>query len=126
MLPGGWPGIGWFRRRVTLADGMPTTALGLRVEQRGASEVYLDGRLIVTAGTVSDDPAVERPVYPNDFGGVAFEAGSLTLAGSTKWVPVPRGGIAPSENRISFNLHGGIHPFSCVALSLDEHLAFAR
>ena len=78
-LPGGWPGIGWFRRRVMLADGMPTTALGLRVEQRGASEVYLDGRLIVTAGTVSGDPAAERPVYPNDFGGVALEAGSIHI-----------------------------------------------
>jgi serine phosphatase RsbU (regulator of sigma subunit) len=78
-LPGGWPGMGWFRRRVMLADGMPTTALALRVEQRGASEVYLDGRLMVTAGTVSNDPAVERPVYPNDFGGVAFEAGSVHI-----------------------------------------------
>jgi len=78
-LPGGWPGIGWFRRRVVLADGMPTTALGVRVEQRGASELYLDGRLIVTAGTVSDDPELERPVYPNDFGGVAFEAGRIHI-----------------------------------------------
>jgi serine phosphatase RsbU (regulator of sigma subunit) len=76
-LPGGWPGIGWFRRRVMLAEGTPTTALGVRVMQRGASELYLDGHLIVSAGTVSQDPTAERPVYPNDFAGVAFEAGKV-------------------------------------------------
>jgi len=74
-MPGGWPGVGWFRRRVTLAEGMPTTALAVRVEQHGASELYLDGQLIVTAGVVSSDPELERPVYPNDFAGVALERG---------------------------------------------------
>jgi serine phosphatase RsbU (regulator of sigma subunit) len=60
-----------------LAEGTPTTALGVRVMQRGASELYLDGHLIVSAGTVSQDPTAERPVYPNDFAGVAFEAGKV-------------------------------------------------
>ncbi len=73
--PGGWPGIGWFRRRVRLADGMPPTALAIRVEHFGASEVYLDGRLIIRNGTVSADPDVEHPVYSNDFDGIALEPG---------------------------------------------------
>jgi serine phosphatase RsbU (regulator of sigma subunit) len=73
--PGGWPGIGWFRRRVRLGDGMPPTALAIRVEHFGASEVYLDGRLMIRNGTVSPDPAVEHPVYSNDFDGIALEPG---------------------------------------------------
>jgi len=71
----GWPRIGWFRRRLRLADGMPPTAVAIRVEHYGASEVYLDGRLVIRNGTVSADPAVERPVYANDFDGIALEPG---------------------------------------------------
>jgi serine phosphatase RsbU (regulator of sigma subunit) len=73
--PGGWPGIGWFRRRLELAGDMPTTAVGIRVVQPGASEVYLDGRLVVRNGIVSSDAARERPFYANDFSGMALEPG---------------------------------------------------
>ena len=73
--PGGWPGIGWFRRRLQLAEGMPPTPLAIRIEQLGASEIYLDGLLVTAVGTVSADPEEERPVYPNDFVGVALEPG---------------------------------------------------
>ncbi|MCG6962135.1 MAG: SpoIIE family protein phosphatase [Acidobacteria bacterium] len=73
--PGGWPGIGWFRRRLELAGGMPATALAVRPEQNGASEMYLDGRLVARFGVVSADPALERPVYPNDFVGIALQPG---------------------------------------------------
>lgn len=71
----GWPRIGWFRRRLRLAEGMPPTAVAIRVEHYGASELYLDGRLVIRNGTVSADPAVERPVYANDFDGIALEPG---------------------------------------------------
>ena len=77
--PGGWPDIGWFRRRLVLAEDMPPTALAFRVEQMGASELYLDGRLVSRTGTVSADPATERPVYPNDFGGLALAPGRTHL-----------------------------------------------
>jgi serine phosphatase RsbU (regulator of sigma subunit) len=73
--PGGWPGIGWFRRRLQLAEGMPATALAIRIEQNGASEVFLDGRSVARWGTVSASPQDERPVYPNDFVGIALEPG---------------------------------------------------
>ncbi len=73
--PGGWPGIGWFRRRLVLAEGMPATALAIRIEQNGASEVFLDGRSVARWGTVSANPQDERPVYPNDFVGIALEPG---------------------------------------------------
>jgi serine phosphatase RsbU (regulator of sigma subunit) len=73
--PGGWPGIGWFRRRLVLAEGMPATALAIRIEQNGASEVFLDGRSVARWGTVSANPQDERPLYPNDFVGIALEPG---------------------------------------------------
>jgi len=73
--PGGWPGVGWFRRRLQLGEGMPPTPLAIRIEQLGASEIYLDGLLVAAVGTVSADPEEERPVYPNDFAGVALEPG---------------------------------------------------
>lgn len=73
--PGGWPGIGWFRRRLVLAEGMPATALAIRIEQNGASEVFLDGRLVARWGTVAASPQDERPLYPNDFVGIALEPG---------------------------------------------------
>ncbi len=73
--PEGWPGIGWFRRRLALAEGMPATVVALRLEQAGAAEVYLDGRLVVRFGTVSTRREGERPLYPRDFVGVALEPG---------------------------------------------------
>lgn len=73
--PGGWPGIGWFRRRLELAEDRPATAVAIRVWQPGASEVYLDGRLVVRNGVVSSDVDRERPFYANDFSGMALESG---------------------------------------------------
>jgi serine phosphatase RsbU (regulator of sigma subunit) len=74
-MPGGWPGIGWFRRQVVLAEGLPLTALAVRVEQAGAAEVYLDGRLVVSFGTVSANREEEQPFYPNHFDGLVLEPG---------------------------------------------------
>ncbi|MEJ2289590.1 MAG: hypothetical protein P8Y02_13295, partial [Deinococcales bacterium] len=72
-MPGGWTGIGWFRRRIVLGEGMPLTALGLRAEHYGASEIYLDGRLVARFGVVGATVEAEHPVYPNDFVGIALE-----------------------------------------------------
>ncbi len=73
--PGGWPGIGWFRRRLRLAEGMPASALAIRPVQNGASEIFFDGRLITQFGEVSADPETERPIFANDFVGIALEPG---------------------------------------------------
>ena len=52
-VPGGWSGIGWFRRRIQTTAGFGDRPLGLYVHQGGASEVYLNGRLVARFGTVS-------------------------------------------------------------------------
>ncbi|HSN53663.1 MAG TPA: SpoIIE family protein phosphatase [Candidatus Sulfomarinibacteraceae bacterium] len=77
--PGGWPGIGWFRHRLELGAGRPATALALRPVQWGASEVYLDGRLLHRFGSVAAEPAAERPMFANDFIGIVLEPGRQHL-----------------------------------------------
>jgi serine phosphatase RsbU (regulator of sigma subunit) len=63
-VPGGWSGIGWFRRRIRTTAGFGDHPLGLRMRQAGASEVFLDGRQVARFGTVSTSPADERPTMP--------------------------------------------------------------
>jgi two-component system NtrC family sensor kinase len=47
--------IVWFRKRIT-ADSSLSKTLVFEVDQQGASEIYLDGKLIYTLGTVSSNP----------------------------------------------------------------------
>ena len=63
-IPGGWPGIGWFRRRIKTTSGFGDHPLGLRIRQAGASEVFLDGKRVARFGTVSTSPDEERPMVP--------------------------------------------------------------
>jgi serine phosphatase RsbU (regulator of sigma subunit) len=95
--PGGWPGIGWFRRRLELGDAMPATALALRPVHWGASEVFLDGRLLHRFGVVSADPDEERPAYANDFIGIALEPGRVHLLAVR--FSNSRGNLLPNRDR---------------------------
>jgi len=63
-VPGGWPGIGWFRRSVLLDPDAETKTIGVWTEQVGALDLYVDGELAVSFGTVSADPKTERAVMP--------------------------------------------------------------
>ncbi|MEJ2085981.1 MAG: hypothetical protein P8Y44_09930 [Acidobacteriota bacterium] len=73
-LPGGWPGIGWFRRKIRTDDSFGGVA-GFFIYQAGASEIYLDGKRIATFGTVSADPAIEKPYSPQFVTSLALEPG---------------------------------------------------
>ena len=64
----GWEGIGWFRLRLSVSDeqlwNMP---LALHVMfQVGASEIYLDGKLIYKFGTVGTREEEEKPYWKRD------------------------------------------------------------
>ena len=52
-LPSTWEGIGWFRRRLQIDSSIVFFPLSLMINQRGASEVYLDGEKLYTIGQVS-------------------------------------------------------------------------
>ena len=60
----GWTGLGWFRLRVRVAPGAVGHPIGLALQHWGASEIYLDGRLLARFGTVGATPAVEQPFNP--------------------------------------------------------------
>ena len=66
QLPGQLPQltgvrVGWLRLRLAVADSLRGRALVLLFQQTGASEVYLNGRLLHRYGRVSADPAQVRP-----------------------------------------------------------------
>ena len=66
QLPGQLPKlagvrVGWLRLRLVVADSLRGRALVLLFQQTGASEVYLNGRLLYRYGRVSADPAQVRP-----------------------------------------------------------------
>ncbi len=58
-------GIGWLRLRFRLGDSLRVQPLTLSIDQRLASEVYLNGRLLGRYGTVSDQPGAVRPYGDN-------------------------------------------------------------
>jgi serine phosphatase RsbU (regulator of sigma subunit) len=66
----GWDGIGWYRLHVTVDSSLINRPLMLDLWQVGASEVYINGELISSFGTVSalrKDEVPERTRSPKVF-----------------------------------------------------------
>ncbi|MFN0107391.1 MAG: SpoIIE family protein phosphatase, partial [Blastocatellia bacterium] len=61
----GWNGIGWFRLRLKADAALANQPLALVMVHYGASEIYLDGRLIERFGTVGATPETEVAYNPN-------------------------------------------------------------
>ena len=64
-LPG-WKGSGWFRLWIKADSSVISKMLGLRMNQKGASEIYLDGKEIGGFGRVGlakSDMTAERATY---------------------------------------------------------------
>lgn len=47
-----WRNVGWFRIHLAVDSALFNKAFALYVEQRGASEIYLNGKIIYTSGTI--------------------------------------------------------------------------
>ena len=62
--PPGWHGTGCFRLHFTLDSALLGQPLGLRVLHEGASEIYLDGRLLGRYGTVGASLETTRGFFP--------------------------------------------------------------
>ena len=62
--PPGWRGTGCFRLRFTLDSALLGQALGLAMLQQGASEIYLDGQLLGSFGTVGTSAQTTRGQEP--------------------------------------------------------------
>ena len=61
----GWRGLGWFRLRLQVDPALANQPLALVMVHYGASEVYLDGKLIERYGTVGATPETEVEYNPN-------------------------------------------------------------
>ena len=60
----GWNGIGWFRLRLNVDESLAGQPLGLAISQPGAAEIYVDGKLVQSFGTVSADANQEKVYNP--------------------------------------------------------------
>jgi len=56
----GWNGIGWFRLHLVVDSTLWNRPLALNVSQGGASEIYLDGRLVAQFGKVGSSKRDEE------------------------------------------------------------------
>lgn len=56
----GWHGIGWFRTQIYVDSILQQVPLALSLRQTGASEIYLDGKLIYKFGRVGTSGADEE------------------------------------------------------------------
>lgn len=65
MPRSGWRGIGWFRLRLRVDPALSNQPLALVMVHFGASEIYLDGRLVQRFGVVGATPSTEAAYNPN-------------------------------------------------------------
>ncbi|MBS1810831.1 MAG: SpoIIE family protein phosphatase [Acidobacteria bacterium] len=63
--PSGWHGIGWFRLHLRVAPELANQALNLEMAHLGASEIYVNGKLIRRFGVVGKMLAEETGFNPN-------------------------------------------------------------
>ena len=61
----GWNGIGWFRLRLQVDPALANQPLALALVHFGASEIYVDGKLVQRFGTVAATPETEVEYNPN-------------------------------------------------------------
>ncbi len=61
---GTWQGIGWFRKEFRIDSTMFNKAVAFLVDQRGASEIYLNGKLIKKYGTFRKGNVKEEAYNP--------------------------------------------------------------
>jgi two-component system, NtrC family, sensor kinase len=61
---GMWQGIGWFRLKLVIDSSLYNQVIALVMNHYGASEIYLDGKLINQYGTPDKNPDVEKTLRP--------------------------------------------------------------
>jgi serine phosphatase RsbU (regulator of sigma subunit) len=69
----GWDGIGWFRIHIAVDSSLWGVPLALSMNQSGASEVFLDGKLLYTFGKVGTSEADEERFWERDPRYVVFK-----------------------------------------------------
>ncbi|MDD1750542.1 MAG: hypothetical protein LUO89_11790, partial [Methanothrix sp.] len=75
----GWNGIGWFRTRLVVDSSLWGVPLGLRMNQTGASEMYLDGIVLYRFGTVGSAKEGEKAFLDRNIKPIVFKENEAHL-----------------------------------------------
>jgi hypothetical protein len=77
-----WDGVGWFRLNLTVHESLADHPLVFYIHQLGASEIYLNGELVTSIGTVGANQQQEVAYHETDLTSypITFEAGDNLLA----------------------------------------------
>ncbi|MBA2502700.1 MAG: SpoIIE family protein phosphatase, partial [Pyrinomonadaceae bacterium] len=75
-----WDGAAWFRLRLEVDDRLANQPLALRVQHWGASEIYIDGRLVRRFGEIGTDRDVEENPRGQPVSFFFTEGGEHTIA----------------------------------------------
>ena len=65
LPPSGWNGRAWFRLRLKVEESIADRTFALVGRQIGASEIYLDGRLLTRFGEISESGGDDLEYNPN-------------------------------------------------------------
>ncbi|HQR31676.1 MAG TPA: SpoIIE family protein phosphatase [Blastocatellia bacterium] len=106
--PSGWRGLGWFRLHLRVAPELANVPLNLEMAHLGASEVYVNGKLIKRFGVVGKTLAEEVAYNPN-----ALPLGVVLQAGTEQVIAV----------RYSIQQAAGLNSFLAWFVSLGEENA---
>ena len=109
--------IGWFRLHFSVSDSMPHQ-LALRLWQIGASEIYLDGKLIHQLGKLTNDAPAVKAYNP------AGKPISFPLGPSTHHVLAVRYALQPKLNYTTIFLYenrGFKASLNTVERSVDQY-----
>ena len=61
-----WEGIGWFRTNIRIDSQLINQPIAFLIDQFGASEIYLNGKLIKKLGTIGKTSEEETPFQPSN------------------------------------------------------------
>lgn len=103
---GGWQGRAWFRLRLNVEEAVADRTFALVVRQIGASEIYMDGRLLARFGEIKDAGEAEynpnRLPVPFKFDGagehqlaVRYSSAAMSDLTSGRGAWLARGGTRP-------------------------------
>jgi serine phosphatase RsbU (regulator of sigma subunit) len=70
-----WNGIGWFRAHIVVDSSLWSVPLGILVDQWGACEVYLDGTLLYSFGSVAVAGSAEKSFNEHNPRYIVFREG---------------------------------------------------
>ena len=119
LLTGDWNGRGWFRLHLKVDENLANQTFALFGTQRGAAEVYLDGRRIAEFGKIADTEISEynpnRLPIPFRFDGAGEHVLAVRFASETF--------ADLSSNKYLWLTHGNIYPGFTYSLSKADDVA---